>query len=224
MAPPTAPLRVLIADGQALFRRGVRAALEADADFQVCGEAADTEAALLLLGGGGVDLVLVDRDLPPYGALPLIREVAASQAQVATVLLTTGPPEADLLAAVQAGAVGCVGKSVPDATLVQALRGYHLDGRLPISGSAARSLLAALRQREAPAPTDGPMRGDVLTPRQQEVFALLASGARDRDVAAQLGITEGTAKRHAHDILRKLGARTRSQAVAQLTRASSPVA
>jgi two-component system nitrate/nitrite response regulator NarL len=221
----TEPLRILIADDHAFFRRGIREVLEEQADMRVVAEVADGEEAIRRvreLGTRGLDLVLMDIEMPGLGGIAAVRRLLAEEPGMPVIMLTVSTAEDDLIAAARAGAVGFLNKSLAPAALVRALRDFHREGALPMSRTMAARLLTHFRQVAAAVPPDAPSPAgapaEQLTPREREILALLASGARDREIAAQLSLAENTVKTHVQNILRKLGARNRTAAVARLRR------
>jgi DNA-binding NarL/FixJ family response regulator len=218
-------LRILIADDHTLFRRGVREVIDEAEDMEVVAEAADGEQAVRLaaqLRPEGLDLVLMDIEMPKLDGIAATRRIAAADPTLPIVMLTVSTEERDLLAAVRAGAVGFLSKSLSSVALVRALRDFHRQGALPMSRVMASRVLGHLRSiteselAHVPAetPTVEQMMPQSLTRRQQEVLDLIARGARDRDIAGQLQLTENTVKKHVKNILHKLGARNRAQAAA----------
>ena len=197
------PLRILIVDGDEFFRRGVRETVNEAAGIQVVGEAADGEQAIQVareLRPHQLDLVLIDVEL----------------ARLAVVMLTLSTQDRDLVESVRAGAVGFLNKNLAPDALVRALHGFQRGESLPMSRAMGQKLLGFLRRTadvqqvgvEPPTPN--------LTRRENEVLELVAQGARDREIAQEFVISESTVKKHVQNILRKLQARNRAEAVARL--------
>jgi two-component system NarL family response regulator len=227
-AVPLRTLRVLIADDHAFFRRGLREVLDDERDMAVVAEAADGAEAVRqarALRPGGLDLVLMDIDMPSMDGITATARLVAEDPELPVVMLTVSTLDRDLFEAVRVGAVGFLSKSLSPEALVRALRRFRQDEALPMSRSMATKVLAYFQQaaRTAPsAPTGAagavqPLAAEVtLTPREREVLEQIARGARDREVAAALIVTESTVKKHVQNILRKLHARNRAEAVARL--------
>jgi DNA-binding NarL/FixJ family response regulator len=218
-------LRILIADDHALFRYGVRQLIEEDGTMQVVGEASNGEEAIALvreLQPDGLDLVLMDLDMPGLGGIGATRRIRAEHPDLPVIVLTVSALDRDLIEAVEAGASGFLTKSLSAGALLRALRDFHHEGALPMTPVMAGRVVAHFQHRIGAPGTASLASPDVqewldtvLTPREQEVLALVASGARDREIGERLVITERTVKSHVQSILRKLAARNRTEAVAR---------
>ena len=227
-------LRILIADDHPLFRRGIRDVIDEEDDMQVVGEAADGEQAVQRareLGPHGLDLVLMDIDMPRLGGIAATKRILAEHPGLPVVMLTVSTLDVDVFEATRAGARGFLSKSLAPAAMVRALRDFHRDGALPMSRTMAARLLAQLQQAAAasqqqfdPAAAAAleERMASTLTPREREVLELIAQGARDRDIAGRLVLTVSTVKAHVQHILRKLGARNRMEAVARVRNGRAP--
>ena len=216
-------LRILIADDHALVRRGIRDIISNTDDMRVVGEASDGQQAVELatrLRPLGLGLVLIDMDMPKLSGIEATRRITAADPSLPVVMIATSMTESDVVAAVRAGAVGFLHKNLSPSALVRALRDFHRGGALPMSRTMAASTLSHFRSaalgQEAGTPetTEGRHTSQPLTPREQDVLRLIAHGARDRDIAEQLCVSENTVKKHVKNILQKLGVRNRAQATA----------
>ena len=220
------PLRILIADDHALFRRGLREVLDEEEDMQVVADVADGEEALRRareLRPDGLDLVLMDVDMPGLDGISAAKRILAEDPGLPVVVLTASTLDRDLLDAVRAGAIGFLSKGLSPAAMLRALRDFRDEGALPMSRTVAAKVLAHFQQTVAASEQAAPAEPAVedwsespLTPREREVLELIASGARDREIADHLVLTESTVKKHVQNILRKLGARNRTDAVIRL--------
>ncbi|MBX3645842.1 MAG: response regulator [Rubrivivax sp.] len=216
----TAPVRILVVDDHTLFRRGLTALLGRDAGLQVVGDAADAGEAQRRAAELQPDLILLDNHLPGVNgvdALPALRQ-AAPGARV--VMLTVSEDEADLAAALRAGASGYLLKTIEGDALVTAIqrvmRGAHV-----VADEMTGKLVAAYRDAAAPPPAAAdaapPSPIDPLSPREREILRGIAQGASNKEIARDLGIAETTVKIHVQHVLRKLGVSSRVQAAVLAT-------
>jgi DNA-binding NarL/FixJ family response regulator len=220
----SAPLRVMLVDDHALFRQGVRGVIDAEPDMRVVAEAGSCEEAAQrarALTTEGLDLVLMDISMPDVDGITTTKRLLEEHPGLRVIMLTDSTHDDDLFAAIEAGAVGFLNKNLAPPALVRTLRAYQQNGELPMSPTMAARLLPRIRdlvavagQPTSAAVTDERTVSD-LTPREQQVLELVAQGAHDRDVAEQLVLSATTAKTHMQNILKKLGARTRAEAVAR---------
>jgi DNA-binding NarL/FixJ family response regulator len=219
-------LRILIADDHTLFRRGIRDVIDEAEDMQVVAEAADGEQALRLvaqLRPDQLDMVLMDIRMPRLDGVTATQQIVAADPSLPVVVLTVSDEDEDLFAAVRAGATGFLSKGMTPGALTRALRDFHRERALPMSRRMAMRALTYLQSVVAPVcplPPGGASAAEqmtlqALTGREQEVVQLIALGARDRDIARQLHLSENTVKKHVKNILDKLGARNRAQAAAR---------
>ena len=216
-------LHILIVDDHAVFRGGLRQLIEQEDDMRVVGEASNGEEAITFIREtpGALDLVLMDIDLPGMDGIGATRRVRADFPDLPVIILTVSTLDRDLIEAVEAGAVGFLTKSLSAAALVQALRDFRAEGALPMDPTMAARVVAHFQRRIAapgspPAANTREWLEERLTPREQQVLAQMTSGARDREIADRLVIAERTVKNHVQSILRKLGARNRTEVVARL--------
>ncbi len=204
-------IRVLLADDQALVRGGFRMILEARADLEVVGEAADGAQAAALVERLRPDVVLMDVRMPGVDGLEATRRIVASGSPARVIVLTTYDVDDSVFAALRAGASGFMLKDVRPAELVEAVR-VVARGDALLAPSVTRRLLdrfAATLPGTGAAPPD--LRE--LTDREVEVLRLVALALSNAEIAQRLVVTEATVKTHVSAILRKLGLRDRVQAV-----------
>jgi len=208
----TDPIRVLIVDDHALFRRGLEMVLAQEPDLQLVGEAGDGLEAVHKAADLLPDVVLLDVRMPTGGgieACAAIKEVAPS---AKIVMLTTSDEEADLYDAIKAGANGYLLKEISIDEVARGIRAIH-GGQSLISPSMASKLLTEFatmikkgdERQQVPAPR--------LTERELQVLKLVARGLNNRDIARQLYISENTVKNHVRNILEKLQLHSRMEAV-----------
>jgi DNA-binding NarL/FixJ family response regulator len=214
------PLRVLLADDDAPFRRAMRSIIGRQTDMRVVAETSDgteTICRVRALRPAGLDLVLLDISMPGLDGIQTARALTASDASLPVVMVTISVLDRDLFEAIRAGAIGYLSKGLSAEAIVRALRGFHHEESLPLSRSMANKVLTYFGAHERPAaPRD--LLGEGLSKREHEVLELVAQGAHDREIAARLNLAEGTVKKHIQNILRKLHARNRAEAAASLGR------
>jgi DNA-binding NarL/FixJ family response regulator len=208
-------IRVLLVDDQILMREGLRKLLEIEPGIVVAGSARNGLDALGLLAGLPADrrphVALVDARMPVMDGVELVGRLRAEFPDVAAVMLTTFDDDEYIFGGLRAGARGYLLKDIPPDELVAAIR-RAAAGETVLGGPAAERLVTALRQDPA-APPAAP-----LTERELEVARLVSMGATNREIARSLRITEGTARNHISNCLRKLSLRDRTQLAVWVTR------
>ena len=214
-------IRLLVVDDHTLFRRGLVALLAADERLQVVGEAADAAEAVRKAQALLPDLVLLDNHLPGATGIQAISELKEAAPQARIVLLTVSEDEADLQAALRAGANGYLLKTIEGDALVDAIHRV-MRGEPAVSPELMGKLVAALQAGPTPAVAALPAgavadTGCMLSPREQEVLRQIARGASNKEIARTLDIAETTVKIHVQHILRKLGVSSRVQAAVAVT-------
>lgn len=202
-------IRLLIVDDHAIVREGLVAILDAQPDLQVVGEAADGEEAVALAEQLKPDIILMDLEMPNVNGAEAIRRIKAKQPDARIVVLTGYDTDERILEAIQAGAQGYLLKGVPASELMQGIRVVHQGGSL-LQPAVASKLLSRVGQMLNPT---SPV--EQLTAREQEVLELMAQGARNKEIAARLSITEATVKFHSRIIFQKLGVESRSEAIVE---------
>jgi DNA-binding NarL/FixJ family response regulator len=205
-------IRVLLADDQALVRAGFRALLDAQADIEVVGEAADGAEAVRLAVQTRPDVVLMDIRMPVLDGLEATRQIAADArlAQVRIVILTTFDLDEYVFESLRVGASGFLVKDTEPVDLLRGVRAVA-GGDALLSPGVTRRLIEEFASRSR-APL-APMSLDVLTDREREVMALVGIGLSNEDIATKLFVSPATAKTHVSRAMIKLGARDRAQLV-----------
>ncbi len=201
-------LRLLLVDDHALFRDGLVNLFRYENDFTVVGEAEDADTALDKARELLPDLVLMDIDLPGADGVAATRRIKAELPHVSVVMLTVHDDTEKLMEAVKAGAEGYLVKNIRSAELLEQLRGVKRGEAAISRRMAARILEEFRRPEELPEP-----EGD-LTQRELEVLELVADRLSNKEIAAQLFLSEHTVKNHLKNILSKLHLRSRRQAAA----------
>ncbi|SDB89719.1 DNA-binding response regulator, NarL/FixJ family, contains REC and HTH domains [Raineyella antarctica] len=208
----TGTIRVLIADDQPLVRMGLRALVEAEPDMDVIGEAGTGREAVDQVRRDHPDVVLMDVRMPELDGIAALREIGADPrcASTRVVVLTTFELDEYVFAALQAGAAGFL---VKDAEPEEILRGIRLaaSGASLLSPSVTRTVIATFTGSNRTSPQDE--RLAVLTDREREVLALVGQGFNNEEIAAELVVSNATARTHVSHIMAKVGARDRPQLV-----------
>jgi len=213
-SPSPEPIRTLIVDDHALFRRGLEIVLITEPDIEVVGEASDGAEAVEKASESLPDVVLMDVRMPRSGGIEACRAIKEVAPSARIVILTMSDEEEDLFDAIKAGASGYLLKDIPLDEVAEAVRSVH-GGQSLISPSMAGKLLtefASLAKRDA----DEPPRQvppPKLTDREMQVLRLVARGMNNRDIAKELYISDNTVKNHVRNILEKLQIHSRMEAV-----------
>ncbi|MEW2354691.1 response regulator transcription factor [Spirillospora sp. NPDC029432] len=200
----TGVVRVVVVDDHPVVRAGLLGMLGGEPGFEVVAEAADGAEALAAVARTRPDVVLSDLRMPGVDGVELIRRLAGAAPRTRVLVLTTYDGDADVLPAIDAGAVGYLLKDSPREELFRGLRAAAR-GESVLAPTAAARLIERVR---APArPPKGP-----LSEREIEVLALVGAGASNREVAAALFLSEATVKTHLVRIFAKLGVSDRTAA------------
>ena len=202
-------VHVMLVDDHPVVRAGVRAVVEAHPDLRVVAEAADGAEALRILeaASGPVDVVLMDLQMGEgMDGVSATRAVRERRPDVQVLILTTFDTEADILAAVDAGAAGYLLKDAPSEEIARAVR-QAAAGQKALAPQVAATLM-------------GRMAGgaDVLSAREIELLELIARGATNKAAATELFISEATVKTHLVHVFQKLGVDNRTRAVDEARR------
>ena len=211
------PIRVLVVDDHALFRRGLQMVLEQEPDIEVVGEASDGSEAVQKASDTLPDIVLMDVRMPKRGGIDACTAIHDAVPSTKIIMLTISDEEADLYDAIKAGAMGYLLKEISIEEVASAIRAVH-GGQSLISPSMASKLLTEFAsmikrtddRQQVPTPR--------LTDREMEVLKLVAKGLNNRDIAKQLFISENTVKNHIRNILEKLQLHSRMEAVVYAVR------
>jgi len=210
-------VRVLVVDDQELIREGIASLLSIQDGIEVVGTAADGQEALDKIVPLSPEIVLMDVRMPVMDGVQATLQICKQFPACQVLMLTTFNDEEYIVQALQAGARGYLLKDIPAGDLAQAIRLAHA-GIYQLDPSVAGKLVGAITHPEkktvqlsgeanVPASPE-----HILTDREIEVLRLIALGATNREIAAQLVVSEGTVKNHVSNILSRLGLRDRTQA------------
>ena len=204
-------ITVVLADDQALVRRGFRLILETEPGIEVVAEAEDGQQAIDAVGRHRPAVVLMDVQMPGLDGLEATRRIlgrAGNQTRV--LILTTFERDDYVFEALQLGASGFLLKTAPPEDLLTAVR-VVAGGEALLSPSVTRRVIQEVTRHQRRAPRSPDL--DRLTPRELEVLRLVAGGLSNAEIAAELYLAEATVKTHTSSVLAKLGLRDRVQAV-----------
>ena len=215
--PDADPIRVLVVDDHALFRRGLEMVLAQEPDIEVVGEAGDGAEAVERAADLLPDVVLMDVRMPRRSGIEACTAIKDVVPSARIIMLTISDEEGDLYEAIKAGATGYLLKEISIDEVATAIRAVA-GGQSLISPSMASKLLSEFAtlikrdgdRQQVPAPR--------LTDRELEVLRLVARGLNNRDIAKQLYISENTVKNHIRNILEKLQLHSRMEAVVYAVR------
>ena len=191
--------RILVADPLRIFRSGVRNLLARENGFEVV-EAGSLDEVLASVDEECPDVALIDLELPPLGGVAAVQRLA-QRCSTYTIVWSFEPSQDIVLSAVRAGAHGFLHKEISPEGLVRALRGV-VQGEAPLSRDLASLMIEALHGLDER--TRAQERAAGLSAREREVLDLVAQGARNKQIASSLVISEFTVKRHVQNILQKL--------------------
>ncbi len=211
---PGEPIRTMIVDDHALFRRGLEMVLASERDIDLVGQASDGAEAVEKAAESLPDVVLMDIRMPRSSGIEACRAMKEAAPSAKIVILTISDEEEDLFEAIRAGASGYLLKDIPLDEVADTVRAVY-GGQSLINPSMAGKLLTEFatlarrdgeeRVQEVPAPR--------LTEREMQVLKLVARGMNNRDIAKELLISENTVKNHVRNILEKLQIHSRMEAV-----------
>jgi DNA-binding NarL/FixJ family response regulator len=210
-------IRILLVDDHPIVREGLRALLETQADFEVIAECANGEEALRSTAKLQPNMILLDLEMPVMDGVETIRRLYQSSLpqQPRVIVFTAFDDDERIVHALQAGANGYLLKDAPREEIFKAIR-ITMEGGSMLQPIVASKLLRHVGQQQKiliSRPTSNTFPIEDLTERELEVLHLLAQGMPNKEIAAQLVISERTAKFHVSSIMSKLGATNRTEAV-----------
>lgn len=201
------PIKVLIADDHPVVREGLITMIRREPDFKVVGEAANGVEAVSKAKELKPDVVLMDLRMPEMDGVEAIRQISSSEPGIKFIILTTYSDDEFIFKGIEVGARAYLLKDAPREELFKAIRAVYRGESLiqPVVASKVLDRFAELsRQAQAP---------EILSDRELEVLRLMAKGDANKEIAAQLHITDSTVKTHISSIFQKLSAKDRTEAV-----------
>lgn len=202
------PIRVVVVDDQPLFASGIAMLVDAQDDMECVGTAGDGEQALAVVAEAAPDVVLMDVRMPVLNGIDATRELLAAGGAARVVVLTTLRRDDVVVRALEAGASAFLTKDATTEQVLSSIRTVHAGDAIPDLATTLE-LVASM----GPSPTTPRRNIDVLSPREREVFLLVARGLTNAEIAKAAYVSEATVKTHIAAILRKLDLRSRVQVV-----------
>jgi DNA-binding NarL/FixJ family response regulator len=205
-------IRILLVDDQVMFREAIRTLLSLRPEFEIVGEAGDGAEAVRLAASARPDVVLMDLRMPGVDGVEATRLIKQQHAAIRVIVLTTFEEDAEVFAALRAGAVGYLLKASPAAKLNDAILATARNESI-LEPTVAAKLVAEFNRLSSQAPVARPVAlREPLSRREEEVLRCLADGLSNKEIGQRLHIAEGTVKNHMSQVLGKLGVLDRTQA------------
>jgi DNA-binding NarL/FixJ family response regulator len=213
------PIRLLVADDNEQFRRGLKDLLRSVERIEVVDEAGSGDEAVTRAAHSQPDVVLMDLNMPGLNGIEGTRQIVESSPHIAVLMLTMFEDDESVLAAMRAGARGYLLKGASRAEIVLALE-MATEGGLVFGPGVARRVLEHFSAVKQPAQVPFPQ----LTDREREILSLLAEGLDNSAIAVHLSLSTKTVRNHVYSIYRKMQVGTRAEAIVQARDAGLPTA
>lgn len=204
-------IKVLIADDQRLFRQGLRSLLEQEADMSVVGEAADGQDAFTAAQETSPDIILMDVEMPKLDGIKAVEMILERDPRIKVLMLSVHNENERVISAIEAGAVGYILKDADHREFVKIIRCAYSGEKISSPFLASIPNSARIRDEEF----EKEFKDASLTEREAEVFRLLLKGKSNKEISTTTRISTDTVKTHLQNIYRKLGVRSRLEAVAR---------
>jgi DNA-binding NarL/FixJ family response regulator len=209
------PIRIVLAEDQAIIRQGLHYIIDAQPDMTVVAEAVDGDDALQKARQATPDLVLMDIRMPKRNGIEATSAILETLPETKVVLLTTFDIQEYVFDGIRAGAVGYLLKDAETSVLLEGIRAAHQGAAIYRSTVAGKAIARAIHVGNERTPQDDQALAllEPLTEREQEVLQQMAFGHRNAEIARLLCVSEGTIKTHVHRVIQKFGVEDRTQAV-----------
>lgn len=205
-------IRIVICDDQAIVTEGLQVILESDPDLTVVAIGQDGAQAIELVAEHQPDIVLMDLKMPGKNGIQATRHIKAHHPEMYVLVLTTYDADEWVFDAIRSGASGYLLKNTPPADLIKAVK-KAVAGETPIDSAVAGKLFTHVKRAENNVtPSIGNTDLNKLSEREQEVLQLLAKGLSNKEIAAQLFLSEGTVRNYVSSLFSKLDVSDRTQA------------
>lgn len=220
MSAPGSPIAIAVVDDDPAVREVLGEFIAAAPDLRCAGAFPTAEAFLHALPELPVQIVLMDIQLPGMSGIDCIRRIKEIRPPIQILMLTVFEDHDRIFRSLAAGANGYLLKQTPPDRLLESIRELHRGGA-PLSAQVARRVVETFQQ---PAPAPAPPELSVLSPREQQILALLAQGRLYKEIAATLGLSLDTVRTHLRNIYAKLEVRSRTEAVMKVYGRTPPAA